>query len=446
MKRILLLSSSVGLIAAALAFSPGPPGSSAARAKTSRSRSEDRNPWTNLQWNNAEGTFHFAVVSDRTGGHRPRVFSQAVDQLNLLQPSFVVSVGDLIEGYTKDEAKLSQQWKELQGYVAKLQMPFFYVPGNHDLANKTEVEHWKNRFGRRYYHFLYRDVLFLCLATDDDGEDEKTYGSIGKEQVDYFADVLKQNDKVRWTIVVIHKPVWAIEKAKTEGFLAIEKSLAGRNYTVFAGHVHRFEKFVRGGMNYYQLATTGGGSKMRGMPYREFDHITWVTMKGQTGPTIAHVTLDGILPEDLKRIPTTESGVDVFGRKEPQPVRGRVSFDGAPAAGATIAFVAEDAKGKKKTVGDALVEADGTYNLSSYSAWDGAPPGKYSITVVLRDRNLDGSLGPNRLPAKYASAETEPPWSRGSRSRRQHHRFQFEARVSVATTVGVPALAGAFWP
>ena len=23
------------------------------------------------------------------------------------------------------------------GYVNKLQMPFFYVPGNHDLANKT---------------------------------------------------------------------------------------------------------------------------------------------------------------------------------------------------------------------------------------------------------------------------------------------------------------------
>ncbi len=404
MKRILLLTASVCLIAAAIGFS------GAARQLGGRDdikiAVEDRNPWTNLEWNNAEGTFHFAVVSDRTGGHRPRVFSQAVDQLNLLQPSFVVSVGDLIEGYTKDEEKLSTQWKELQGYVARLQMPFFYVPGNHDLANKTEVEHWKNRFGRRYYHFLYRDVLFLCLACDDEGEDEKTYGSISKEQVDYFADVVKQNDKVRWTIVLIHKPVWAIEKAQTEGFLAIEKSLAGRNYTVFAGHMHRFQKYIRGGMNYYQLATTGGGSKMRGLPYREFDHITWVTMKGNAGPTIAHVTLDGILPEDLKRVPTTEAGVEVFGRKEPQPVRGKVFVSGVPATGATIAFVGINAKGKKSTVADALVEADGSYVLSSYAAWDGAPPGKYSVTVVLRDRNIDGSTGPNRLPAKYASADT----------------------------------------
>ena len=64
----------------------------------------------------------------------------------------------------------------------------------------------------------------------------------------------------------------------------------------------------------------------------------------------------------------------MFGRKQPQPVRGKVFLDGTPAAGATIAFVEVDAKGKKKTVADALVEADGSYVMSSYAAWDGAPP------------------------------------------------------------------------
>ena len=53
-------------------------------------------------------------VSDRTGGHRARIFSQAVEQINLLQPAFVVSVGDLIEGYTKDTTKLADQWTEFQ--------------------------------------------------------------------------------------------------------------------------------------------------------------------------------------------------------------------------------------------------------------------------------------------------------------------------------------------
>src|ERR1700722_2198509 len=84
----------------------------------------DRNPWTNLRLNNDSGEFQFVVVSDRTGGHRARIFSRAIDQINLMQPQFVVSVGDLIEGYTEDQAKLSEQWQEFQGYVNKLQMPF----------------------------------------------------------------------------------------------------------------------------------------------------------------------------------------------------------------------------------------------------------------------------------------------------------------------------------
>jgi hypothetical protein len=402
MKRILPAGIAVALLVGAMAFSGG---TKLAVAPDVQISVESQNPWTNLRFNNDPETFHFAVVSDRTGGHRARIFSQAVDQLNLLQPAFVVSVGDLIEGYTKDTTKLATQWKELQTYTSKLQMPFFYVPGNHDVSNAVEVEEWKQRFGRRYYHFLYKDVLFLAVATDDEGED-KVYGAISQQQVDYFTDVLKANPKVRWTVVMIHKPVWALEKAKADGWIAIEKALAGRQYTVFAGHVHRFEKFVRNGMNYYQLATTGGGSKMRGMEYREFDHITWVTMKS-SGPTIAHVLLDGILPEDLKRTPTTEEAIVVYNRKQPQPARGKVLFNGAPPAGAKITFNQIDDKKKVAPVADALIEADGSFVLSSYTAWDGVPAGEYKVTIVLRDPSIDGRpTGQNRLPGKYASAFT----------------------------------------
>ncbi|MGL4419607.1 MAG: hypothetical protein ACRCZF_02985, partial [Gemmataceae bacterium] len=55
-----------------------------------------KNPWTAKPVNNDNQNFQFAVVSDRTGGHRAKVFSQAVERINLLQPEFVMSVGDLI--------------------------------------------------------------------------------------------------------------------------------------------------------------------------------------------------------------------------------------------------------------------------------------------------------------------------------------------------------------
>ena len=49
---------------------------------------------------NSADAFRFVVVSDRTGGHQPGAWAQAVEQINRLKPDFVVSIGDLIEGYT----------------------------------------------------------------------------------------------------------------------------------------------------------------------------------------------------------------------------------------------------------------------------------------------------------------------------------------------------------
>jgi hypothetical protein len=78
----------------------------------------------------------------------------------------------------------------------------------------------------------------------------------------------------------------------------VQSALAARPHTVFAGHVHHYVQYHRGGHEYYQLATTGGGSQLRGVPYGEFDHVTWVTMESD-GPRIAHVLLDGVLAPDV---------------------------------------------------------------------------------------------------------------------------------------------------
>ncbi|HZZ77576.1 MAG TPA: metallophosphoesterase [Gemmataceae bacterium] len=410
MKRILLVAVVIGLVVSALAFSGA--------QKTPSTKGdlqieiENRNPWSSLRFNDAPETFHFVVVSDRTGGHRPRIFSQAIEQINLLQPAFVVSVGDLIEGYSKDPEAVAKQWKELQTYTHKLQMPFFYVPGNHDVSNPTQVDVWKQRFGKRHYHFLYKDVLFLAVNTDDPYEDKE--GRISKEQVEYFQKVLAENTKVRWIFVCLHKPIWTQPNLAKSGWLEMEKLLAGRNYTVFAGHIHRYQKFVRQGMNYYQLATTGGGSRLRGLPYGEFDHFAWVTMKAGSAPTIANLKLDGILPENLKSAVTDEEGVVVYNRKPVHPVRGKVTFGGTPAARAQILFWLPDPKdkdGKKATrISDAWVEADGSYAMSTYAAFDGLPEGKYKVTVTLRDPYFlpDGTQGKNLLPPRYETHMTTP--------------------------------------
>lgn len=56
----------------------------------------DQNPWTHLDIENRPEDFHFAVVTDRTEGHRDGVFRGVMNQIILLRPALVISVGDLI--------------------------------------------------------------------------------------------------------------------------------------------------------------------------------------------------------------------------------------------------------------------------------------------------------------------------------------------------------------
>lgn len=405
MKRLLLGTLALSMVLGAYALSGG--GQRPQADGNLRVASQDKNPWTHLRINENADNFHFAVVSDRTGGHRARVFSEAVDRLNLMQPAFVVSVGDLIEGYSKNADKLGEEWKEFQSYVDRLQMPFFYLAGNHDVSNPLGAKAWQERFGRTYYHFTYRDVLFLMLNSDDPTED-KAKGKISEGQIAYVRKALKDNPNVRWTMVFMHKPLWISTKLGETGWLEVEKALQDRPFTVFVGHVHVYQKYVRNGKNYHQLATTGGGSKMRGIPYGEFDHFVWVTMKKE-GPVLANVLLDGVLPENLTPTISDEKGVPQKNRKEVFAARGKVTFKGEPIPQAEVAFYLDGGKKKLVRVADGIVDAAGNCMMSTYTAFDGAPAGEYKVTVTLFDPRHDeatGKPGVNKLPERYSAIAT----------------------------------------
>src|SRR5262245_37210446 len=403
MKHSLYALVAAGILVGAVALSQPVAKNGDSRSDALQVKSEERNPWTHLRLNNNPDDFQFVIVSDRTGGHREKVFSRAVEQINLLQPEFVLSVGDLIEGYTTDRDKVMDQWKEFQGFAANLQMPFFYVPGNHDVTNPAMEKVWDQKFGRRYYHFVYKNVLFLILNSDDPAGSS----SMSEPQVAWAKQVLADNADVRWTVVAFHKPIWTgnIERNR---WGQVEKALAGRNYTVFVGHVHRYVKFVRNGMNYYQLATTGGDSRLRGVRYGEFDHIVWVTMK-KTGPVLANVMLDGILPENLS-VPDTIEPAREYDRRPTHPVRGTVCLEGAPATGATISFYWKDPATKRapRFAGDAIVEGDGSFVMSSYGAFDGLPVGEYVVTVAFDGRYAPVGDKKGWLGEPYGKVQTTP--------------------------------------
>src|SRR5262249_61118547 len=114
----------------------------------------------------------------------------------------------------------------------------------------------------------------------------------------------------------------------------------------FRGPVPRYQKYVRNGRAYYQLATTGGGSRMRGLRYGEFDHLVWVTMK-KSGPVLANILLDGIYPENM-RLPETSEPAVPDRRKPTHPVRGQGYFEGTPAGKGPGGVFPQDPGAKKQ--------------------------------------------------------------------------------------------------
>ncbi|MCX7847895.1 MAG: metallophosphoesterase [bacterium] len=243
----------------------------------------------------------FVIMPDRTGGERRGVFERAVEQVNLLRPQFVVCVGDMIEGYSEDSRVISAQFAEFEELVKKLDAPFYYVPGNHDISNPRMAKMWEERYGPRYYYFLRDDVLFICLNTEEGMEP----GGMEK-QVAQVCRTLGANSGVRFTFVFLHKPVWTWERVP-EWWERIEDALADRAYAVFAGHDHTYRKFVRHGRPYYALATCGGWSHLDGLYAGLFDHITHVTLEG-TNVWVVNFCVDGIVADDVVTEETLATG------------------------------------------------------------------------------------------------------------------------------------------
>lgn len=306
----------------------------------------DSKPYTHLDFKNDPGEFHFAVLSDNAGSGRPGVLAAGLRMVNLLRPEFVVGLGDLVEGYMTPDGRTATEdtyrgwWGEIDRELEQLEMPFFFLPGNHDLNNPPSVNVWRERHGgsREYYHFRYKDTLFLMVSTEDPPKDtdalrehdpahaeliDKAYAevkaavasrapleeilellspiehfcgriNISDAQVDYFRNVVDGNRDVRWTFVLMHSPAWWTATGFPQdpgNFTRIEELIADREYTVFAAHTHQYKYVERNGHDYITTAMTGAMNVPR---LGAIDHFVWVTMTPD-GPEIANILLNGVL-------------------------------------------------------------------------------------------------------------------------------------------------------
>jgi len=276
-------------------------------------------PWTHERFLDDPAEFHFAIVPDRTGGERRGHFARAMKTLNLLRPAFVMCVGDLVDGRGAAEPVLRRQWDELHAFVGSLQMPFFYVVGNHDIwtgftgptpERQTSIDLWKEYHGTNtYYSFVYKDCLFVCFDTMQKHDFYPPREPLPAEQLAWALREFDAHPDVRWTFLFMHKPIdWTSDR-----WMSFERKIAARDYSVFCGDWHNFCTATRRGKKYYMLGTAGGGwdggVTSRDLRYGAMDALAWVSVT-KKGPVVSYVELSGVHADPVQTCATTRGWIE----------------------------------------------------------------------------------------------------------------------------------------
>lgn len=169
--------------------------------------------------------------------------SVCIDRINTLPqpPELVVVSGDLADSGSADE------YRRIQTELNRLAMPYFVMPGNHDLrAALREV------FGTTAalpasssVHLQYAIDLatlrILCLDTLDEG---KEGGWLCSDRLDWLRDELAAGDKP--LLIFLHHPPFdcgipGMDAIKLGNAQALAQMLAEHNHILglASGHVHR---------------------------------------------------------------------------------------------------------------------------------------------------------------------------------------------------------------
>lgn len=91
-------------------------------------------------------------------------------------------------------------------------------------------------------------------------------------------------------------------------------------------------------------------------------------------------------------------------RKNTAPVTGRISVDGAPAAGVRIVCHPEGGMDQQMpSVSESISNENGEFEFATYEAGDGIPAGKYSLTFEWGQINpISNSYSGDKLGGRYA--------------------------------------------
>ena len=242
--------------------------------------------------------FRFAILSDRTGGHVPGIYQQVIEEINLLNPDLVVTMGDHIEGYGEDYGRSDAEWDSLLTMLGALEAPVYVTAGNHDIWDDESEAMYKARTGfDPYYSFDHENTHFVVL----DNSRFDVSADFPEEQLEWLAADLAENQSAENIFVFAHKPLWAQTLVMGEPDVLHDVLKQYGVDAVFNGHLHHYFSTEFDGIDYTVLGSSGGvmyRSAEQPVTRGEFFQFGWVTVTSP-GYELAVVDLGSIYPRDV---------------------------------------------------------------------------------------------------------------------------------------------------
>ncbi|MFZ1292211.1 MAG: metallophosphoesterase [Melioribacteraceae bacterium] len=231
-----------------------------------------------------EFTFVFATdIHIQKERNAYRGFTKAIEEINKLNPDFVITGGDLVmDALGANFNRADSQYNLYNETIKLLNAPLFNTIGNHEIFGwykKSNIERthpefgkkmYENRIGKLYYSFVHKGVKFIILDSIEElPEQNGYYGYINNEQIEWLKKELSETDKEMPIIISSHIPLYTMFAQMTEGsMIANDRGLVVENSKevidlfkdynlklILQGHLHYFEDINM--MNRFNIITGG---------------------------------------------------------------------------------------------------------------------------------------------------------------------------------------------